>query len=203
MLIRDILLEDERRKGVTGLKKSKVAKGVSTHKVTDPLQRAKDEQEEELYKDLGTYIAMTVNEKSASAIRNFMIDYEIENPVPPAEMHVTVYASDSFLKGLEPWGILEEPIFVHGFTLDFFDKTLVAKFESQELEDRHNEIDRMFPDAKFKESEFIPHITLSYDGQSSQIDLDRFSYFFNEYVGVVELDSEYVEPMKNSDYEDS
>lgn len=187
MLVRDILQE------ASNSRQNKKAK-------------AKQQYQDHMYENLGSFIGMTVNEKSATSIQNFMIDYEVTNPVPKDELHVTIFETEKFLKGFEPMGVFDEPIFVVGFTLEVWqgqnsNSILVARFDSNKIRERHEEVKKQFPDAEHVQSEFIPHITLSYDTSEmkNDIELDKWSYYFNEYVKYVELDYEYIEPRKTDE----
>lgn len=188
MKIRDILAEADENKTKT--------------------DTSKEESDVEMYEDLGTFVALGVDRLSSRKIKNFSEDFDIANPVPEEDLHVTLIMTDDFMKGFEPQGVLEDPYMINGFELEVWqtsdgDNVLVAKFEDEQVEGREDAIRRQWPDIQNPYDEFIPHITISYDSQpEDELDLQRLTYRFNEYVDWVSLNNEYVEPLEMDDDDD-
>jgi len=159
----------------------------------------------ELYQDLGTFIALSVDRSSSDKIMNFCEDYDIENPVPKEELHCTLIYTTDFMKGFVSEGVLEDPYMINGFELEVWkgsdgNNVLVAKFEDEAVSARHDAIVREWPDLQQSYDQFIPHITISYDSlPEKDLKLQRLTYQFNEYVDWLALNEEYVQPAKEKD----
>ena len=150
------------------------------------------------YKDLGIFIAYSLDGRSTEAIQNFCEDYEIPNCLEQEDFHVTLISSEIYDEDFVPDGILNTPLTVYNFKLEEWQsednkKILVARFESEDLQAIHNDILREY-EVESKYDEFLPHFTISYDLEGWSLK-EKHQLEFNEYVPIVDLTEQYCEPL--------
>ena len=145
-------------------------------------------------KPRGTYFGLHPTPETKAAMREFLHDYEIPNPLDMEKMHCTVIFSRAFC-GEQALGDLD-PHWQGNFDkYDLFDsapkenqdqtKCLVLKFVCPELIDhlKSKGATHDFP-------ELTPHMTLSYN-----VGLDYDHSDLPEYDGPIHFHHEYSEPL--------
>jgi hypothetical protein len=151
----------------------------------------------------GTYFGLRPTPETIRALREFMGDHKIPNPVDDSDLHATVVYSKVFV-GASPLGKLK-PTWKTNFTeYDIFRTSpklteqqgdtkncLVMKFDCPELHERHHYL-RNHHGATHDYPSFIPHMTLSYD-------VGDFDHnILPEYDGTHEFHEEYSEPLNSN-----
>ncbi len=146
----------------------------------------------------GSYFGAKPTKETTAAMREFMGDHHIPNPLEDDKLHATVVYSRAFC-GARPLGKLN-PKWKGKFTeFDMFptsprineaksSKCLVMKFECPEMFERHHYL-RKHHGATHDFPDFKPHMTLSYDvGDFDHLNLPH-------YDGPHEFEEEYSEPL--------
>jgi hypothetical protein len=148
----------------------------------------------------GTYFGLKPTKETVAAMREFMGDHRIPNPLEDHKLHATVVYSRAFV-GARPLGELD-PTWKGKFTdYDIFQtspkveestgesrRCLVMKFDCPEIHERHHYL-RKHHGATHDFPNFDPHMTMSYDvGEFDHQNLP-------EYDGPHEFHEEYSEPL--------
>lgn len=146
----------------------------------------------------GTYAGVRLSDKTTDAIKKFIKDNNIPNPIKPEKMHTTLLNSRKYLPDYKPEGEYEEMLIgkPSGFEKwpsqpDDDGKVamcLVLKYSCPDLSKRHKDLMKEH-EATYDFPDYKPHVTLSYDVSSLQCkDLPKFE----ESIEIVE---EYVEDL--------
>lgn len=122
----------------------------------------------------GVYVAMGFDKDSQQIINNYQIANNIENPVEPSELHVTVIYSKQNMLPFNAAGILEMPIIVNIIKFDIYNGALVGVLDSPELEHRHSELLHKYKGSHSYDS-YSPHVTFAYDFKGSIDELSSFN----------------------------
>lgn len=149
----------------------------------------------------GTYFGVKPTKETIHAMKEFMGDHRIPNPVEDNKLHATVVYSRTFV-GARPLGILNPTWKAKFHKYDLFqtsprvdeadgtpDQCLVMKFHCPEIHDRHNYL-RKQHGATHDFPTFDPHVTMSYN--VGDFDHDNLP----AYDGPHEFEEEYSEPLK-------
>lgn len=148
----------------------------------------------------GTYFAVKPTKQTMTAMREFMGDHKIPNPVADHTLHATVIYSKNFV-GAKPLGKLNPTWKAKFHEYDLFPsssrvnesedeptKCLVMKFHCPEIHKRHHFL-RKHHGASHDFPTFDPHMTLSYNvGSFDHTNLPA-------YDGPHEFEEEYSEPL--------
>lgn len=169
-------------------------------KLIDIFEEESVDNDVNFLRDLGTFVAYSIDGRTATAVKNFCEDFNIPNPVEEDELHVSIIYSTTYDPEFVAYGIIEEPLKIRGFDLDIWKtqenkRALVAKFESEELTAIYNRLIREY-DFENVYEEFKPHFTISYDLEGTEVDTKKMTLTFNEYVPSADLVEEYKEPLK-------
>ncbi len=149
----------------------------------------------------GTYFGVKPTKETIKAMREFMGDHRIPNPVTDDTLHATVVYSRTFV-GAQPLGKLDPTWKAKFHEYDLFptsakinesdsepNKCLVVKFHCPEIHDRHHFL-RKHHGASHDFPTFDPHMTMSYNAG----DFDHTN--LPDYDGPHEFEEEYSEPLK-------
>lgn len=150
----------------------------------------------------GTYFGVRPTKETVAAMKEFMGDHKIPNPVADDDLHATVVYSRAFV-GARPLGKLDPTWKAKFHEYDLFPTSsrvdesgeeapnhcLVMKFHCPEIHQRHSYL-RKEHGASHDFPTFDPHMTLTY----SAGDFDHKS--LPAYDGRHEFDVEYSEPLK-------
>jgi len=132
----------------------------------------------------GTYAGVRLSNKTINAIKKFIKDNDIPNPIEPEKMHTTLLYSRKYLPDYKAKGKYDD--ILEG-TPSGFEKwpsqpdddgkvamCLVLKYTCTALSKRHKELMKEH-EATYDFPDYKPHVTLSYDVGSLQCkDLPKF-----------------------------
>lgn len=142
---------------------------------------------------MGLFIGLKILEKDLEDIKNFQETIKLKNPVKSEEMHCTLFTTTADFNYISNINL---PIEIQDFRLGKI-KTqtdvdcLVLYFRSEILKNQHDLIKNKFNVMPYYE-EFIPHITLSYDCGSFEIE----EINIKEYIKKITFTKEYVQDLK-------
>jgi len=151
----------------------------------------------------GSYMGLRPTPETIKAMREFMGDHRIPNPLADHKLHATVIYSRAFC-GAKPLGKLDptwkgkftdydifksSPKLEEGEGEDGVTNCLVMKFDCPELTDRHHYLSKHHG-ATHDFPNFDPHMTMSYDVG----DFDHKN--LPDYDGPHEFHEEYGEPLR-------
>ena len=133
----------------------------------------------------GTYAGVHFSKKTIDAIKKYVKDNEIPNPLKADKLHSTVLYSKKYLPEFEAAGKLEEPLIGKPTKFEKWPSQpdsdgnvamcLVLKFDCEDLVKRHEFLMKQHG-GTYDFDEFKPHITFSYDVADLQCkDLPVFS----------------------------
>lgn len=160
-------------------------------------EKASDDKQQS---ETGTYAGLLLSEESAKALRYFVQDHDVPEPVSSDIYHVTLLHSKKYLPEYEAPGILERPYIGHTLESAIWEtsggqRALVVKFECSDLLKRHEELMDTH-EAQFDYDEYQPHVTLSYDIGDWEPNLSKLDYALNKYVENIVLIEEYEEALE-------
>lgn len=149
----------------------------------------------------GTYYGLKPTPQTVKAMREFMGDHRVPNPVADADLHTTVIYSRAFC-GAPALGKLDPTWKGKFHKYDIFDESsqvdeserepnrcLVMRFHCPEVMDRHSYL-KKHHGATHDFPTLNPHVTMSYDvGDFDHENLPA-------YDGAHEFDTEYSEPLR-------
>lgn len=147
----------------------------------------------------GSYFGVKPTKETIAAMKEFMGDHRVPNPLDDDKLHATVVYSRAFC-GAQPLGKLNPKWKGKFRAFDLFptsakvnesekpNSCLVLKFDCPEIHDRHHFL-RKHHGATHDFPTFDPHMTLSYDVG----DFDHHN--LPEYDGPHEFEEEYSEPL--------
>lgn len=140
----------------------------------------------------GIYAGVTFNDDTTAALGSYIEKNQISNSINPIDLHTTLISQDNITHN----GILEQysSILYEGTTigLDIWEtqintKCLVLVFDCPELTLRHQLLIEKY-NIVYKFSEFIPHITLSYNFTLDSV--EHLSDFSDKIVMIEEFQKE-------------
>src|SRR5271157_1263714 len=149
----------------------------------------------------GTYFGVKPTKETVAAMREFMGDHHIPNPVEDDKLHATVVFSRAFCNA-RPLGKLDPKWKGEFSSFDIFPtggpkieesdrpstNCLVMRFECPELHERHHFL-RKHHGATHDFPEYKPHMSMSYNIE----DFDHTN--LPDYDGPHEFEEEYSEPL--------
>lgn len=132
----------------------------------------------------GTYAGVRFKPKTIKAIKAFIKDNEIPNPIRTEKIHTTLLYSKKHLPDFEPRGKLDDMMVGKPSGFEKWPSQpddegnvamcLVLKYDCPDLVARHKDLMKEH-DAHYDFDEYKPHITFSYDVASLQCkDLPKF-----------------------------
>jgi hypothetical protein len=135
----------------------------------------------------GTYVSMKV--KNKEELYDWFADQNVE-VVPEDELHCTVsYSRKVFEHNVNEDEVIITPDQFIGIELLGDEGAVVLKFNSDKMQDRFNQC--MREGATYDYNEYIPHITLTYNGKDldlSKLELPIFDIvLYNETVEPLDL----------------
>lgn len=158
---------------------------------------------------LGTFGALIPSEKVKQKLLFFMKDNSVPNPVDVDELHCTLVQSTKFLPNYDAEGSLPVPIYGNKLRCAVWTKKdpeadggkrniLVVTFNAPEILRRRDRIikanEKSFVDAE-KKNDYVPHVTLSYDLEDTELDADLLTYNLAKYIEMFVFDNEYEQPL--------
>lgn len=123
-----------------------------------------------IYND-GVYVCTLLDDQTKEELIQYITDYQIPNAVTKEQLHSTLIYSDSNVLDLKPICDYPNPLIGQSIGIEIWDgpsiesntkKYLVLTFKCDGLLDRHQQILNEY-NIQHKYSEFISHVTLSYD----------------------------------------
>lgn len=147
----------------------------------------------------GTYVGARFSSKSNNELVQLIEKLNVPNPVTSDALHVTImYSTKGLPEIVDDYGTerkLNPPMIINPIKFDFFKSrgntnVLIVILESPELKERHKDIMNDYA-AIYPHSEYIPHVTLSYN--CGEFDISELN--INNYIGNLELALEYIEPL--------
>jgi hypothetical protein len=145
----------------------------------------------------GTYAAVKLSKNSTRALKEYIEQNNIPNPLRSDKMHITLLFSRRYCPNYEPRGRIDPPILAKAKNWDVFmtrppegepTRCLVLKIKSPELFQRHLDLMNEH-NATYDFLLYQPHVSLSYDIG----DLDVFA--LPPYEGPLEIVEEYGEDL--------
>lgn len=150
----------------------------------------------EITKKPGTFAGIRFDQQTNKAIHSYNKTNNIQNPIHPRDMHITLLYSKKHLPNYTPAGKISELAEPFKFTIfksnpdDGSDpkNCLVLLVKSKFLHDR---FDFLMDEhkASYDFDEYTPHITFSYD--AGNVDVKQLPKFEND----IQLTSEYTEEL--------
>lgn len=141
-----------------------------------------------LLEEEGTFVGLRLSPQTVTNLQKWMRENDINQPVPPEEMHVTLVLSrDKKFDWFEH--TYDKPLKIQpdSFSLELFgeDKNvLVLKFECDELRRKHMAAREEFG-IEWNFDDYCPHVTLSHDVEKQCDDLEPPKFplvLINEYT---------------------
>lgn len=143
----------------------------------------------------GTYAAGRFTDKSVAAIRSYVDNCKIPNPLSPLDYHVTILYSKKHLPDYKAAGVYDEPIQATPRKVKIWENkdgknVLVLTLDSPALTRRHKKLMDEH-DASYDFATYKPHVTLSYD--VGDFDIKNLPEFEDE----LEIHKEYSNDLKD------
>jgi len=120
----------------------------------------------------GTYAGVRFSDKTKDAVKKYMKDNKIPNPLRTEKMHSTLLYSRKYCPDYEPAGEMEETLIGKSDSFESWESQpdddgntsncLVLKYTCDGLKDRHESLMKEHG-ATFDFDDYTPHITFSYD----------------------------------------
>lgn len=146
--------------------------------------------------DRGTYAGVRFSKGTTERIRQFGKDNNIPCLLKPNYMHSTLLFSRKYLPNYRSQGKIDPPYKGTPKSLEIWPtqdekNCLVLRYDCQDLVDRHHELMDKHQ-ATYDFPEYIPHVTLSYDVGS--LDVDKLPAI-TDYVDELQIVEEYKEDL--------
>ena len=143
-------------------------------------------------KEQGTYVGVRFTDETKENIKEYMKLMNIPNPISVDKLHTTIIYSRKRLPNFLSRGKLDNIIEGKFTSFDTWDtqdgnRALVMEYTSPELTGRNKEI-TMTHGATSDYPEYKVHLTLSYD-------IGDLDIILPDYIGVIEINEEYYEPL--------
>lgn len=144
----------------------------------------------------GTYAAVKFDKKTTDALKKYMVDNDIPNPLRREKMHTTLLYSRKYCPDYEPLGKIDPPWIGEPLEFEVWkskpkdggegSNCLVLRFKCEQLDKRHEKLMKEL-DATYDFPDYKTHITLSYDiGDMDWKDLPDIKKYLSEIVIVEE-----------------